>query len=193
MDKESLITFIEGIVPIPRQTVKEIVTHFQALEIKKNGYFIKKGRICNNYLFLESGFIRAFTFDTEGNEVTTEFYSENQIVFEVGSFFQKTESKENYQALENCNGSYLTFDQLQVLFHSLPEFREFGRVILVKGYISFKHRTLSLINESAEQRYESLIKTRPEIFQKAPLKYIASYLGITDTSLSRIRKEVSGK
>ena len=193
MDKQSLITFIESIVPIPRQTVEEIVTHFQSIEIKKNDYFIKKGRICNNYLFLECGFIRAFTFDTEGNEVTTEFYSENQIVFEVGSFFQKTESKETYQALENCNGWYLTFDQLQVLFHSLPEFREFGRMILVKGYISFKHRTLSLINESAEQRYESLIKTRPEIFQKAPLKYIASYLGITDTSLSRIRKEVSGK
>ena len=193
MDKQRLITFIESIVPIPRQTIEEIVTHFQSLEIVKNDYFIKKGRICNNYLFLESGFIRAFTFDTEGNEVTTEFYSENQIVFEVGSFFQKTESKENYQALEHCFGWYLTFDQLQMLFHSLPEFREFGRMILVKGYISFKHRTLSLINESAEQRYESLIKTRPVIFQKAPLKYIASYLGITDTSLSRIRKEVSGK
>jgi CRP-like cAMP-binding protein len=193
MDNQSLITFIESTVSIPRQTVKEIVTHFHEIEIKKNDYFIKKGSICDTYLFLESGFIRAFTFDTEGNEVTTEFYADNQIVFEVDSFFQKTKSKENYQALENCTGWHLTFDQLQVLFHSLPEFREFGRMILVKGYISFKNRTLSLINESAEQRYESLIKTRPEIFQKAPLKYIASYLGITDTSLSRIRKEISGK
>ncbi len=188
-----MISFIEGIVPIPRETVKEIASHFQATEIKKNDYFIKKGRICNNYLFLEHGFIRAYTFDTDGNEVTTEFYTENQIVFEIGSFFQKTESKENYQALEDCAGWNLTFDELQLLFHSLPEFREFGRMILVKGFISFKNRTLSLINESAEQRYISLIKTRPEIFQKAPLKYIASYLGITDTSLSRIRKEVSGK
>jgi CRP-like cAMP-binding protein len=193
MDRQNLIAFIGSIVSIPRQTVEEIVTYFQPIEIKKNDYFIKKGSLSNNYLFLETGFIRAFTFDTEGNEVSTEFYSENQVVFEVGSFFQKTVSKESYQALENCTGWYLTFDQLQMLFHSLPEFREFGRMILVKGYISFKNRTLSLINESAEQRYESLVKTRPEILQKAPLKYIASYLGITDTSLSRIRKEVSGK
>jgi len=66
-------------------------------------------------------------------------------------------------------------------------------MILVKGFISFKQRALSLINESAEERYETLINSRPEIFQRAPLKYIASYLGITDTSLSRIRRELAHK
>jgi CRP-like cAMP-binding protein len=193
MDKENLILFIEQVLPIQRSKVEEIATHFQPIQITKNNYFIKEGKISNTYLFLETGFIRAFTFDPDGNEVTTEFYSKNQMVFEVGSFFQKTVSKENFQALEDCKGCFINFDQLQVLFHSIPEFREFGRMILVKGFISFKQRTLSLINETAEQRYESLIKTRPEIFQKAQLKYIASYLGITDTSLSRIRREVLNK
>ncbi|MEO6734632.1 MAG: Crp/Fnr family transcriptional regulator [Ferruginibacter sp.] len=193
MDKNKLITFIENIVPIPRQKVEEIAAHFQEIEIKKTEFFIKQGRVCNNYLFLENGFIRSYTFDLDGNDVTTEFYSNNQIVFEVGSFFQKTLSKENFQALEDSDGWYIDFDQLNMLFHSIPEFREFGRMILVKGFISFKQRALSLINESAEQRYETLIKARPEIFQRAPLKYIASYLGITDTSLSRIRRELAHK
>ena len=193
MDKNKLITFIESIVPIPRQKVEEIAAHFHEIEIKKNEFFIKQGRICNNYLFLENGFIRSYTFDLDGNDVTTEFYSNNQIVFEVGSFFQKTLSKENFQALEDSDGWYIDFDQLNMLFHSIPEFREFGRMILVKGFISFKQRALSLINENAEQRYETLIKARPEIFQRAPLKYIASYLGITDTSLSRIRRELAHK
>ena len=193
MDKNKLITFIENIVPIPRLKVEEIAAHFQEMEIKKNEFFIKQGRICNKYLFLENGFIRSYTFDLDGNDVTTEFYSNNQIVFEVGSFFQKTLSKENFQALEDSEGWYIDFDQLNMLFHSIPEFREFGRMILVKGFISFKQRALSLINESAEQRYETLIKARPEIFQRAPLKYIASYLGITDTSLSRIRRELAHK
>lgn len=193
MDKNKLITFIEQIVPIPRQKVEEIAAHFQEIQIDKNEFFIKQGRVCNNYLFLENGFIRSYTFDLDGNEVTTEFYSNNQIVFEVGSFFQKTLSKENFQALEDSYGWYIDFDQLQMLFHSVPEFREFGRMILVKGFISFKQRALSLINESAEERYETLIKARPEIFQRAPLKYIASYLGITDTSLSRIRRELAHK
>jgi hypothetical protein len=125
--------------------------------------------------------------------VTTEFYSDRQVVFEVGSFFTKVPSTENFQALENCSGWFINYDQLNMLFHSIPEFREFGRMILVRGFISFKQRTLSLINETAEQRYERLISSRPEIFQKAPLKFIASFLGITDTSLSRIRREIVEK
>jgi CRP-like cAMP-binding protein len=193
MDKHKLVLFIEQVIPIPRQKVNEITAHFQEMQIKKNEFFIKQGRVCNNYLFLENGFIRSYTIDLDGNEVTTEFYSSGQIVFEVGSFFQKTSSKESFQALEDSNGWYIDFDQLQMLFHSIPEFREFGRMILVKGFISFKQRTLSLINESAEQRYETLIKGRPEIFQRASLKYIASYLGITDSSLSRIRRELAHK
>ncbi len=193
MDKESLIKFIQQIIDIPRNKTEEIVAHFQPINISKNDYFIEEGKVSNNYLFLETGFIRAFTFDLDGNEVTTAFYTSHQVVFEVGSFFQKTVSKENFQALEDCQGWYINYDQLQHLFHATPEFREFGRMILVKGFISFKQRTLSLINETAEKRYEILVKTRPEIFQKAPLKHIASYLGITDTSLSRIRREVAQK
>jgi len=193
MEKEKLILFIQEILPIPKQKVEEIVMQFQPMELRKNDIFIAEGKVSDKYLFLESGFIRAFTIDLEGNEVTTEFYSDNQIVFEVGSFFRKTVSKETFQALEDCKGWFITFDQLQFLFHSIPEFREFGRMILVKGFISFKERTLALINESAEKRYETLIRTRPQIFQKTPLKYIASYLGITDSSLSRIRREIVHK
>ncbi len=193
MDRTNLILFIEQIIPMPRQRVVEIASNFQKIEISKDEYFIKAEKICTKYLFLEKGFIRAFTFDLDGNQVTTDFYSDNQIVFEVGSFFQNTVSKENFQALEDSMGWYIDYEQLQTLFHSIPEFREFGRMILVKGFIAFKQRTLSLINQTAEQRYETLIKARPEIFQKAPLKNIATYLGITDTSLSRIRKEMLHK
>ena len=193
MDRSKLISFIEQVVPIPRPKVEEIANHFNEFQIGKNEFFIQQGKVCVNYLFLEQGFIRSFTLDLEGNEVTTEFYSNNQVVFEVGSFFQKTPSKESFQALEDSYGWYIDFDQLQTLFHAIPEFREFGRMILVRGFISFKQRALSLINQSAEQRYETLIKSRPEIFQRAPLKNIASYLGITDTSLSRIRRELAQK
>jgi CRP-like cAMP-binding protein len=187
MEKKHLITFIQNVLPIPLQKVEEIAAHFQPLQIAKNDFLVKQGDRCNRYLFLENGFMRAYTLDMDGNEVTTEFFGQHQVVFEVASFFQKTASKENIQALENCEGWFITFDQLQLLFHSIPEFREFGRMVLVKGFISFKERTLSMISEHAEQRYEALMKNRPEVIRKAPLKYIASYLGITDSSLSRIR------
>jgi hypothetical protein len=75
----------------------------------------------------------------------------------------------------------------------MPEFREFGRTILVNAYAQLKQRMLAMIQETAEQRYAYLLQTNPDIFQHAPLKNIATYLGITDTSLSRIRKEFSKK
>jgi CRP-like cAMP-binding protein len=100
---------------------------------------------------------------------------------------------ENIQAITECHGFLLPFERLDSLFHSIPEFREFGRGMLVREFAAYKRRTLSLINQTAEERYIDLIDTSPEIFQHVPLKYIASYLGITDSSLSRIRKEFSKK
>ena len=109
------------------------------------------------------------------------------------SFFNCVRSKENIQAQTDCEGWYITYKQLNYLFHSLPEFREFGRSVLVKGFSELKIRMLSMITETAEDRYAQLLINNPEIFKQVPLKNIATYLGITDTSLSRIRKELSKK
>jgi CRP-like cAMP-binding protein len=137
--------------------------------------------------------MRSFVIDTEGNEVTTNIFKPKQMVFEVGSYFQRKPSKENIETITECSVWIGKYESFQTLFHSLPEFREFGRAILVKGFIAFKERTISMITEKAEQRYEKLLSENHDIFQYVPLKYIASYLGITDTSLSRLRKEISKK
>jgi CRP-like cAMP-binding protein len=135
--------------------------------------------------------MRAWTTDLEGSEVTTAFYPESTVVCELLSFFKRVPSPENIQALTNCTTLYITFADLQTAFHSLHEFREFGRTILVNSYAALKQRMLSGLHETAEQRYKNLITAAPEIFQHASLKHIASFLGVTDTSLSRIRKEFS--
>ena len=167
MEKESLIQFLQNTNLVPCQKATEISNHFIYREIGKNEFFLKEGKICNEYLF--------------------------QVVFEVSSFLNRTISRENIQSLNDCTGWTITYEQLNMLFHTLSEFRDFGRHILVKGFASLKVRMLSMITETAEERYEMLIKSNPEIFQFAPLKYIASYLGVTDTSLSRIRKEFAKK
>jgi CRP-like cAMP-binding protein len=193
MSSQKLIQFFKNSNLVSLKTAEEIASVFSSKEIRKNEFLLKESRICNEYYFLEKGFIRAFANDIEGNDVTTNFYSSSQVVFEVNSFFNRVISKENYQAIVDCDGWYITYEQLNHLFHSMHEFREFGRSILVKGFSSLKIRMLSMITETAEQRYDALLKDNPEIFQHAALKHIASYLGITDTSLSRIRKEYSKK
>jgi len=193
MSSQKLIQFFTASNLVSAKSAQEIANTFSLKEIRKNEFLSKEGRVYNEYFFLENGFIRSFAYDTEGNDVTTNFYSSGQVVFEVSSFFNRTISKENFQAIVDCDGWFISYEQLNHLFHSMHEFRDFGRSILVKGFSSLKTRMLSTITETAEQRYDTLLKANPEIFKHAALKHIASYLGITDTSLSRIRKEYAKK
>ncbi len=193
MAPTELILFLKSTNQISPERAEEIASHFQPRTIRKNEFLLTEGQLSDAYFFMRTGCLRAFAHDTDGNDVTTNFYFNNQVVFEVSSFFNRTISKENIQALTDCEGWYITYAQLNMLFHSLQEFREFGRSILVKGFSSLKVRMLSMITETAEERYAHLLQTNPKLFEHVPLKYIASYLGITDSSLSRIRKELAKK
>lgn len=192
-DTTELHAFLLSNSQLGKEKVSEIVSLFQQVTVPKNSIYLNEGQISNAYTFLTKGYMRAFTYDTDGNEVTTAFYQNNQLVFEVHSFFMRTPSKECIQALTDCTVFYIDFNQLNHLFHSIPEFREFGRLVLVKCFVTLKQRMLSMINETAEQRYINLLTSNPDIFQFASLKHIASFLGITDTSLSRIRKDLANK
>jgi len=193
MSNEPLIEFLQSTNLVSLAAAKEIADQFTYKSIAKNEFQLMEGKVCDEYLFLQNGFMRSFAYDTEGNEVTTGFYCHSFVVFEISSFFNRTRSKENIIALSDCEGWYVTFEQFNGFFHAIPQFREFGRSILVKGFAALKNRMLSMITETAEERYEQLLKTNPQVFQNASLKTIASYLGITDTSLSRIRKDLSKK
>jgi len=191
--KEKLIRFFRDTNLVGTEKAEEFAGHFHSKVLAKNDFFLQQGRISDEYLFLENGCMRSFAYDTEGNDITTNFSTGNQVVFEISSFFNRTASKENIQALTDCSGWFITYRELNSLFHATPEFREFGRHILVRGFSSLKIRMLSMITESAEERYVHLLHSHPEIFVYAPLKNIATYLGITDTSLSRIRRDFSKK
>lgn len=189
MTKGRLIDFFNQGYSVSPVIYQQIAEHFTYKKLAKGEFQLLAEKVCNEYFFLEKGYMRAFVHDTAGNEVTTNFYTPGQMVFEVSSFFKRGKSKENIHALSECEGWFITFSQLNELFHNIPEFRDFGRSILVQGFSELKSRMLSMITETAEQRYIELLKSNPVIFQHAPLKNIASFLGITDTSLSRIRKD----
>jgi CRP-like cAMP-binding protein len=193
MIKNRLDQFIYDSRLVSLSTAEAIAERFACRELARHDFLLKAGQVADAYFLLDEGYMRAFAEDTSGQEVTTNFYGPGEMIFEVASFFNRTRSKENIQALTDCQGRFLTFGQLNELFHALPEFREFGRSVLVNGFASLKDRMLSTITQTAEERYAALLKANPAIFQHASLKHIASYLGITDTSLSRIRAVLSRK
>lgn len=191
MDKESLINFIQKILPMPANKAEQISTYFTPKQYFKNDFLLKEGKVCTESHFIESGFLRSYVVDIDGNEVTTDFYGSNIFANDFLSFFKRIPSNENIQVLADCTTWMINYEDLQICFHTIPEFREFGRMMLINNYSRLKERMLGMVQLTAEQRYEKLVASHTEIFQNAPLKNIASYLGITDTSLSRIRKEIT--
>lgn len=189
--QQQLFAYIQAVLPMERHICEQIVQSFSFKEVSKNEFYLTEGHVSNEYCFLLEGFMRSYTHDVDGNEVTTGFFASQQVVIDIASFFKRIPAQENIQTLSPCKVLYVNFEQIQFLFHSIPQFREFGRTVLVNFNVQLRQRMLSMIQQTAEQRYASLLKNNGTIFQNAPLKYIASYLGLTDTSLSRIRKEFS--
>jgi CRP-like cAMP-binding protein len=167
-----------------------ILNQNKRLEIKKNDFLIDYDTTANFYYFIESGFARSYVIDLEGNDITTKFFSSSDIIIDWHSYFMKTKCREHFQAISNCVVWKISFDNFMKLF-SIEAFREVGRTRLVNGFFELKNHSVSLIADPAKERYLNLLQTKPDIIQNVPLKQIATYLGITDTSLSRIRKEIS--
>ncbi|MEM8893949.1 MAG: Crp/Fnr family transcriptional regulator [Bacteroidota bacterium] len=166
-----------------------VLAQFSAVEFKKNEYLMRAGNVANYYYFLETGYVRSYAIDLEGNDITSKFYSRQDIVIDWHSYFLKAPCKEFIQALTDGKGWKITFTNFMKLF-SIEAFREVGRTKLVNDYFGLKNHTVSMVTDPAKDRYKQLIKDKPDIALNAPLKHIATYLGITDTSLSRIRKEI---
>ncbi|MFC4231396.1 Crp/Fnr family transcriptional regulator [Parasediminibacterium paludis] len=189
--KSFFFNFIKSSIPhfhINDDELNLIAENFEEMELEKGEYFLKQGKISGS-LILTEGHLRAYTFNENGDEVTTAFYAPPRLIFDVASFFQQKPSVENIIAITKVKGYYSNYKTVDKLFHEHALWREFGRAMLAKEYILFKDRTMRLINLTAEERYAHLMETNSEIFQIAQLRHIASYLNITDTSLSRIRRE----
>ena len=166
-----------------------ILEQFEKTRFSKNEYLIEQGKTANYYYFVESGYIRSYAVDPEGNDITTKFFSKNDIVIDWHSFFLKKACREAIQAITDCVAWKIFFNDFMKLFH-IESFREVGRTRLVNNYFELKQHTVSMITDQAKDRYLSLLEEKPGIVRNVPLKQIATYLGITDTSLSRIRKNI---
>ncbi|RPD40901.1 Crp/Fnr family transcriptional regulator [Chitinophaga barathri] len=175
------------------QELETIIPRFSEVRFEKNAFLLAEGKTAGNYWFVQQGYIRSFAIDTEGDDISTNFYTTGDIVIDWTSFFLRKPTRENIQALTDCVCWQLDFETFQQLFHSIESFREAGRKRLVESYFELKSHNISMISDQAKDRYKRLVKEKPQIVQNVSLKQIATYLGITDTSLSRIRKEIASE
>lgn len=170
--------------------LEEIFSLHKKVVVSKGDFLLKKGKIANAYYLVEKGLIRFYVDDYTGDEITTQFVCENEIVNEVSSLFQRIPSEQNIQAVTDAVVWQIDFNDFQHLYHTMEAVREWGRNWMSIQLFQSQQRSIEMITLSASSRYLQLMEHRPQVVQQAPLKQIASYLGIADTSLSRIRKEL---
>ena len=175
---------------ISENDLKKIINAHHKIKFSKGDFILRKNEIARGYLILESGIVRSYIIDYKGNDITTDFFCTGEIIVQELSLFKHLPSAEDIVALTDCQAWHIGFEDFQTLYHSIGGYSEWGRLFMTEKLFQIKKRSLEMITLPAKERYLQFLKEKPEIVKSVPLKYIASFLGITDTSLSRIRKEI---
>jgi len=182
---------INTYVTFNEQDTQDLVNYFKIRLFEKNQFLLQENQICNFWGFIQQGLVRSYSLTSEGDEYTLGCMHEGSFISESLSFSQQVPSSVNVHALEDTVLICISYAKLQELYIKYPVFEKFARMLYEERLARVKAGTLYRVKLSATERYIHFINTQPELIKRVPLKYIASYLNITDSTLSRIRSKIS--
>lgn len=182
----TFLSYLESIIPVSEQLKDAFYNATTHKTLDKGQELIHNGAYCSNIYFLESGLLRGYYYQDD-KEITNWLAAEGEFATNFYAFITKVHSSETIEALEDCELIELPYSNLQQLYIDFPETERLGRILTENYYIRLEERLLSLRFTTAKERYDNLVKNKPSLILRANLGHIASYLGITQETLSRIR------
>lgn len=186
---QKLYEYIAGY--LPKEDIEELVESFSEKRlVKRNHIFLQPSDSCGFIAFIEKGLFRVYFYDKNGKEITTWFSYEGMIITDLWSFYTGKKASFYVEALEDCEIRQISKERLHELYEKRPEYREFGRKFAEQALVRVMQRLWGFYSKGAEEHYLELLG-QPELLQRVPLKHLATYIGITDSSLSRIRKKLT--
>lgn len=162
-------------------------------KIRKRQYLLQAGDICRHETFILNGCLRAYYVDNNGFEHVTMFGIEDWWISDLHSLLSQSPANQNIDALEDSEVLQIQKQNLEELYHQVPKFERYFRIILQNAFIAHQQRILQNISLSGEERYRLFLEKYPQFAQRLPQKQIALYLGITPEFLSKIRKQLTRK
>jgi CRP-like cAMP-binding protein len=184
---------IEKRVHLTDEEFSIITKYFVPKSLKKHQFLLNEGDVCKNLGFVNSGCLREYTIDSKGTEHIIQFAIEDWWVSDLHSFLSGLPATYNIDALQDSEVLLLEKSAREKLLDNCPKMERFFRLLIEANQVATHQRIADSLGASAEERYLKFIKTYPKLFEQVPQNQIASYLGITPQSLSRIRKELSHK
>jgi len=184
----TLLQHLSEIISISATLEAEINSIAKKISVSKGEILIRHNERCRNLFFIEKGLVRGFYFDG-GKEITHWFAAEGDFATSFYSFISNEPSPDTVETLEDCELYRIDHSSLQELYKKFPETERIGRIITENYYIELEERFLNNQFKSAKERYQNLLNKKSSLLQRVSLGQIATYLGITQETLSRVRSE----
>lgn len=188
-NEPNIIEFLSQYTPISSQLEKAILKYSKIKILKKNEVILKKGQIARECFFILKGCMKKY-YLLDGEERITGFYTEGQVIT-PSSYTNKNPSKYYVSTIENTIVSYGNPDSENDIYKNHPELESLTRILAEKLMVNKSEELDNWMNHNPEERYQLLLKNRPDLIQRVPQYQIANYLGIRPESLSRIRKRLA--
>ncbi len=167
---------------------QELINSHKQEYLEKKTIILKPGEILDGYYVVENGIVRAYVKNSQNEEITTDFFMKNEIVIDVVSLFRQQQSELFLQTVTEASLYKIQIQDFNELYRKYPEVSEWGRSWMTNQLFDLRARITFMAAKNAVERYNYLLQQKPELFLYVPLKYIASYIGVTETSLSRLRR-----
>lgn len=162
-------------------------------KLRKKQYLLQEGDICKSIAFVEKGVLRAYSVDEKGNEHIIQFGLEGWLISDLYSFLSNEPATYNIDAIEDAELVLINKSAHEELLRKLPKYETFTRLNITGAYLAMQKRLTSIISSTLEERYTGFINLYPNIVQRVPQHMIASYMGLTPETLSRVRQKMIRK
>lgn len=186
---KQLTEFIKDKIEISDNDLETILSYFKPASVKKNELLVREGELGQQLFFVKKGCIRIFFINEEGQESTRFLAFENHFASALVSFITENSSMEYVQALEDSEILCINRNAFFLLLETHPIWEKFYRHYLEFAYVTNTNRLMSFITMDAKTRYENLLKERPIIVKRLPNKVVASFLNISQETLSRLKSK----
>ena len=187
---QDLIDHISKYIALNDVDVQNVIDAFEMIKVKKNTLLETENQLTKYLYFIHQGFVRVF-YVKEGEERSTNINCPSRFITSYKSFITASNAYDNVETVTDCSLLRISKENLEILNDRIENWSFFAGKIYEQALIYNEERTRDMILLTAEQRYQKLFQTEPEIIKYVPLQYIASYIGIKPESLSRIRRQLN--
>lgn len=178
-------------IPLTEEEENFVKNYLSPKKLRKRQYLLQEGDVCKSIAFVEKGSMRSYLVDPDGQEHITAFALEGWTIGDLSSFHSEQPTTQSIDALEDCELVLISKSAHDELLRTMPKYETYIRLLITDAYMALQKRTLNMISMSLDDRYKAFIDIYPSIAQRVPQHMIASYMGLSPETLSRIRNRIN--